>query len=79
MTGQVRGTRGVAVFPVGVLTTEQRVSTPVVHEGRWAGWFEEGATNHKFLTELAAFAVSIQLLLKVGGHPYSKPVAMKLN
>ncbi|XP_069974568.1 galactosylgalactosylxylosylprotein 3-beta-glucuronosyltransferase 2 [Penaeus vannamei] len=61
---EIRTTRGVSVFPVG-LANDLQLSTPVVKEGRFSGWYDDFEGDLQFPVEFAAFAFSVELLLKV--------------
>nr|XP_027228583.1 galactosylgalactosylxylosylprotein 3-beta-glucuronosyltransferase 2-like [Penaeus vannamei] len=62
--GNIRSTRGVSVFPVG-LAKDLQLSTPVVKEGRFSGWYDDFEGDLQFPVEFAGFAFSVELLLKV--------------
>ncbi|ROT65227.1 hypothetical protein C7M84_016827, partial [Penaeus vannamei] len=62
----IRSTRGVSVFPVG-LAKDLQLSTPVVKEGRFSGWYDDFEGDLQFPVEFAGFAFSVELLLKEEG------------
>ncbi|XP_047487929.1 galactosylgalactosylxylosylprotein 3-beta-glucuronosyltransferase S-like [Penaeus chinensis] len=61
---EIRSTRGVSMFPVGFVTRLQ-LSTPVVKEGRFSGWYDGWVIDRNFPVDMAAFAFSVELLRKV--------------
>ncbi|XP_076068456.1 galactosylgalactosylxylosylprotein 3-beta-glucuronosyltransferase P-like isoform X2 [Oratosquilla oratoria] len=62
---EIRSTREVSMFPVG-LVTSRSLSTPVLRNGRFEGWYDGWMGGRKFPVDMAGFAVSVQYLLK---HP----------
>ncbi|KAF0288536.1 Galactosylgalactosylxylosylprotein 3-beta-glucuronosyltransferase P [Amphibalanus amphitrite] len=56
-------TRGVSVFPVG-LVTQLGVSSPVVQNGHVVGFFDGWNGGRMFAMDMAGFAVSVELLQK---------------
>ncbi|XP_071520836.1 galactosylgalactosylxylosylprotein 3-beta-glucuronosyltransferase S-like [Panulirus ornatus] len=60
---EIRWTRGVSMFPVG-LTTRSQVLTPVLREGSFHGWYDELIGDRRFPINMAAFAISVELLHK---------------
>ena len=61
---QIQKTRGVSVFPVG-LVTELGVSSPVVLGGRVTGFYDGWPGGRMFPMDMAGFAVSVTLLQQV--------------
>ncbi|XP_071534977.1 galactosylgalactosylxylosylprotein 3-beta-glucuronosyltransferase P-like [Panulirus ornatus] len=61
---EMRYTKRVSMFPVG-LVTHLGVSTPVVKDGKFAGWYDGWIHGRKFPVDMACFAVSVQYLLSV--------------
>ncbi|KAK7079124.1 hypothetical protein SK128_014247 [Halocaridina rubra] len=59
---QMRWTRGVSMFPVG-LVTSLGVSTPIVKEGKVVGFYDGWIAKRKFPVDMAGFAVNVQYLL----------------
>ncbi|XP_064091099.1 galactosylgalactosylxylosylprotein 3-beta-glucuronosyltransferase P-like isoform X1 [Macrobrachium nipponense] len=60
---QMRWTRGVSMFPVG-LVTSLGVSTPIVKEGKVVGFYDGWIAKRKFPIDMAGFAVNVQYLLQ---------------
>lgn len=52
------------MFPVGLLT-EAGLSTPVLKDGRFIGWYDGWIGGRKFPVDMAGFAVSVPFLLTV--------------
>ncbi|KAK8731363.1 hypothetical protein OTU49_007567 [Cherax quadricarinatus] len=61
---EMRYTRVVSMFPVGLLT-EAGLSTPVLKDGRFIGWYDGWIGGRKFPVDMAGFAVSVPFLLTV--------------
>ncbi|XP_045616960.2 galactosylgalactosylxylosylprotein 3-beta-glucuronosyltransferase P-like isoform X1 [Procambarus clarkii] len=61
---EMRYTKKVSMFPVGLLTTAG-LSTPVLKEGRFVGWYDGWIGGRKFPVDMAGFAVSVPYLLSV--------------
>ncbi|KAK7079168.1 hypothetical protein SK128_021600 [Halocaridina rubra] len=59
---EIRYTRKVSMFPVG-LVTGHGLSTPVLKERRFVGWYDGWISNRKFPVDMAGFAVNIPFLL----------------
>lgn len=60
---QIRGTKKVSMFPVG-LCTKFGLSSPVVKNGKFAGFYDGWVAGRKFPVDMAGFAVSVEFLLK---------------
>ncbi|KAG7169038.1 galactosylgalactosylxylosylprotein 3-beta-glucuronosyltransferase P-like isoform X2 [Homarus americanus] len=60
---QMRWTRKVSMFPVG-LVTKLGVSTPIVKEGKVVGFYDGWIAKRKFPVDMAGFAVNVQYLLE---------------
>ena len=66
---QIRYTKKVSMFPVG-LVTRFGLSSPVVDDrGVVVDFFDGWVANRKFPVDMAGFAISVQLLLQV---PYTR-------
>ena len=52
------------MFPVGLITSTG-VSTPIVKDGRVTGFYDGWIANRKYPVDMAGFAFSVDLLLKV--------------
>lgn len=61
---EIRHTKKVSMFPVG-LVTHTGLSTPVLRDGRWVGWFDGWISDRVFPVDMAGFAVSIPFFLSV--------------
>ncbi|KAK4315007.1 hypothetical protein Pmani_013748 [Petrolisthes manimaculis] len=61
---EMRYTEKVSMWPVG-LVSKEGLSTPVVSEGKFQGWFEGWIGGRTFPVDMAGFAVSVQYLLEV--------------
>lgn len=61
---EIRRTKKVSMFPVG-LVTKTGLSTPVLRDGRWVGWYDGWISDRAFPVDMAGFAVSIPFLLSV--------------
>jgi beta-1,3-glucuronyltransferase len=61
---ELRRTRSLAVFPVG-LVTKTGISSPIVRGGRVIGFFDGWIANRKFPVDMAGFAFSLSALKKV--------------
>lgn len=59
---EIRYTKKVSLLPVG-LTTEYGLSTPIVKDGKFVGWYDGWIANRMFPVDMAGFAVSIPFLL----------------
>ena len=53
------------MFPVG-LCTKFGVSSPVVKNGTFAGFYDGWLGGRKFPVDMAGFAINLDFLLKVG-------------
>ncbi|XP_053641662.1 galactosylgalactosylxylosylprotein 3-beta-glucuronosyltransferase P isoform X1 [Cherax quadricarinatus] len=60
---QIRWTRKVSMFPVG-LVTKLGVSTPIVKEGKVVGFYDGWIAKRTFPVDMAGFAVNVQYLLE---------------
>ncbi|XP_037803592.1 galactosylgalactosylxylosylprotein 3-beta-glucuronosyltransferase S-like [Penaeus monodon] len=60
---EIRSTRGVSIFPVGFLLHMQ-LSSPVLKDGRFAGWYDGWKGTRMYPVDMAGLAVSVELLLK---------------
>jgi len=58
---EIRQTRGVSVFPVGLIL-KYGVSSPIVHGGRVTGFFDAFQAGRQFAMDMAGFAVSVRQL-----------------
>lgn len=59
---QIRSTKKVSMFPVGLIT-KLGVSTPLVRLGRLVGFYDGWMAGRKFPVDMAGFAVSVDFLL----------------
>lgn len=59
---QIRYTKKVSMFPVG-LVTKLGVSSPIVRDGHFAGFYDGWMAGRKFPVDMAGFAVSVRFLL----------------
>ena len=64
ITMQIRATRTVSFFPVG-LVGNLGVSSPIVRDGKIVGFFDGWIGNRVFAVDMAGFAVNIATLKKV--------------
>ena len=64
VTMQIRTTRNVSFFPVG-LVGNLGVSSPIVRDGKIIGFFDGWIGNRVFAVDMAGFAVNIATLKKV--------------
>ena len=64
ITMQIRTTRTVSFFPVG-LVGNLGVSSPIVRDGKIVGFFDGWIGNRVFAVDMAGFAVNIATLKKV--------------
>ena len=64
LTMQIRTTRTVSFFPVG-LVGNLGVSSPIVRDGKIVGFFDGWIGNRVFAVDMAGFAVNIATLKKV--------------
>ncbi|XP_046988273.1 galactosylgalactosylxylosylprotein 3-beta-glucuronosyltransferase P-like [Schistocerca americana] len=60
---EVRSTERVAMWPVGLIGN-YGLSTPVVVDGRLAGFYDGWISQRKFPVDMAGFAVSVEFLLQ---------------
>lgn len=51
------------MWPVGLIT-KLGVSTPVVHKGKFMGFYDGWIAGRKFPVDMAGFAVSVKFLLE---------------
>lgn len=59
---QMRYTRKVSMWPVG-LVTKFGMSSPVVRDGKLAGFYDGWIGNRKYPVDMAGFAVAVQFFL----------------
>lgn len=59
----MRYTKRVSMWPVGLIT-KLGVSTPVVRDGKFIGFYDGWIAGRKFPVDMAGFAVSVKLLLE---------------
>ncbi|XP_043283252.1 galactosylgalactosylxylosylprotein 3-beta-glucuronosyltransferase P [Venturia canescens] len=60
---EIRRTKKVSMFPVG-LCTKFGVSSPIVKNGKFAGFYDGWIAGRKFPVDMAGFAVNVEFLLK---------------
>ncbi|XP_044256480.1 galactosylgalactosylxylosylprotein 3-beta-glucuronosyltransferase P-like [Tribolium madens] len=60
---EIRYTKRVSMFPVGLIT-KLGVSSPIVRNGRFSGFYDGWVAGRKFPVDMAGFAVSVEFLLK---------------
>lgn len=60
----MRYTKKVSMWPVG-LCTKTGLSSPILKNGVFAGFFDGWMAGRKFPVDMAGFAVSVNFLLKV--------------
>ncbi|XP_049948214.1 galactosylgalactosylxylosylprotein 3-beta-glucuronosyltransferase P-like [Schistocerca serialis cubense] len=60
---EMRSTERVAMWPVG-LVTDYGISTPVVADGKFKGFYDGWIGGRKFPVDMAGFAVSVEFLLQ---------------
>ncbi|XP_064080585.1 galactosylgalactosylxylosylprotein 3-beta-glucuronosyltransferase S-like [Macrobrachium nipponense] len=61
---EIRSTQAVSMFPAGFVTRLQ-LSTPILKNGKFAGWYDGWIADRKYPVDMATFAFSIELLLKL--------------
>jgi len=61
---QIRTTKRVSMWPVG-LCTKFGLSSPVVVNGTFVGFYDGWVAGRKFPVDMAGFAVNVEFLLKV--------------
>jgi hypothetical protein len=61
---QIRTTKRVSMWPVG-LCTKFGLSSPVVVNGTFVGFYDGWVAGRKFPVDMAGFAVNVQFLLQV--------------
>ena len=61
---QIRTTKRVSMWPVG-LCTKFGLSSPVVVNGNFVGFYDGWVAGRKFPVDMAGFAVSVEFLLQV--------------
>lgn len=61
---QIRTTKRVSMWPVG-LCTKFGLSSPVVVNGTFVGFYDGWVAGRKFPVDMAGFAVSVEFLLQV--------------
>ncbi|XP_018566510.1 galactosylgalactosylxylosylprotein 3-beta-glucuronosyltransferase P isoform X3 [Anoplophora glabripennis] len=60
---EIRHTKRVSMFPVGLIT-KAGVSSPIVKDGIFSGFYDGWIGGRKFAVDMAGFAVSVDFLLK---------------
>ncbi|GLV39292.1 Glucuronyltransferase P [Carabus blaptoides fortunei] len=60
---EMRYTKRVSMWPVGLIT-KLGVSSPVVHDGKFVGFYDGWIAGRKFPVDMAGFAVSVNFLLQ---------------
>ncbi|CAH1378175.1 hypothetical protein MTP99_019538 [Tenebrio molitor] len=60
---EIRYTKRVSMFPVGLIT-KLGVSSPIVKNGVFSGFYDGWMAGRKFPVDMAGFAVSVRFLLK---------------
>uniref|UniRef100_A0A1L8E218 Galactosylgalactosylxylosylprotein 3-beta-glucuronosyltransferase n=1 Tax=Nyssomyia neivai TaxID=330878 RepID=A0A1L8E218_9DIPT len=59
---QIRYTKKVSMWPVGLIT-KYGVSSPIVRNGTFAGFYDGWIGGRKYAVDMAGFAVSVQFLI----------------
>ncbi|KAK7084744.1 hypothetical protein SK128_000418 [Halocaridina rubra] len=59
---EIRKTKTVSFFPVG-LTTSYGLSTPILKDGKFSGWYDGWIANREYPVDMAGFAVAVPFLL----------------
>ncbi|CAD6223009.1 GSCOCG00005348001-RA-CDS [Cotesia congregata] len=60
---EIRRTKKVSMFPVG-LCTKFGLSSPVVKDGKFSGFYDGWVAGRRFPVDMAGFAVSVKFLLQ---------------
>lgn len=60
-----------AMWPVG-LVTQTGVSSPIVKNGKFVGFYDGWIGGRKFPVDMAGFAVNIQFLRQVNSNCFSQ-------
>ncbi|EFA11078.1 Galactosylgalactosylxylosylprotein 3-beta-glucuronosyltransferase P-like Protein [Tribolium castaneum] len=60
---EIRYTKRVSMFPVGLIT-KLGVSSPIVRNGRFSGFYDGWVAGRKFPVDMAGFAVAVEFLLQ---------------
>ncbi|XP_044764782.1 galactosylgalactosylxylosylprotein 3-beta-glucuronosyltransferase P isoform X2 [Coccinella septempunctata] len=60
---EIRYTKQVSMFPVGLIT-KLGVSSPIVRNGKFTGFYDGWMAGRKFPVDMAGFAVSVKFLLE---------------
>lgn len=60
----MRNTQKVSMWPVG-LCTKTGLSTPIVKDGQFIGFYDGWIAGRKFPVDMAGFAVSVKFLQEV--------------
>ncbi|XP_015124881.1 galactosylgalactosylxylosylprotein 3-beta-glucuronosyltransferase P [Diachasma alloeum] len=60
---EIRQTEKVSMFPVG-LCTKFGLSTPIVKDGKFSGFYDGWVAGRQFPVDMAGFAVSVKFLLQ---------------
>ncbi|XP_066960398.1 galactosylgalactosylxylosylprotein 3-beta-glucuronosyltransferase S-like [Macrobrachium rosenbergii] len=60
---EIRSTQAVSMFPAGFVTRLQ-LSTPILKNGKFAGWYDGWIADRKYPVDMATFAFSVELLHK---------------
>lgn len=55
------------MFPVG-LCTRLGVSSPIVQNGTFIGFYDGWIAGRKFPVDMAGFAINLEFLFQVGAH-----------
>ncbi|XP_037804625.1 galactosylgalactosylxylosylprotein 3-beta-glucuronosyltransferase P-like [Penaeus monodon] len=61
---EMRYTKRVSMWPVGLMGSSG-MSTPIIKEGKFVGWYDAYIANRKFPVDMAGFAVSVELIQQV--------------
>ena len=60
---QMRFTKKVSMWPVGLIT-KLGVSSPIVRNGTFVGFYDGWIANRKFPVDMAGFAISVKFFLE---------------
>ena len=60
----MRYTQKISMWPVGLIT-RLGISTPIIKDGKFVGWYDGWIKDRIFPVDMAAFAVSVELLKQV--------------
>lgn len=61
---QIRSVKKIGMWPVGLLTS-YGISSPIVKHGHVTGFYDGWVANRRFPVDMAGFAVSVSMILKV--------------